>query len=201
MGDIEHTLEEEFSEDLDILSSELRQFLRSANRGQLIRSGMNVALIGRPNVGKSSLMNRLGFINNFSFNSLLKNFSILAERDIAITSNISGTTRDCLEARLHIGKQLVTVVDTAGIRTDSNDPLEIEGIRRTLRRAAEAHLVILVLDIGGINGNGNIHKEMVSLLDEFSYKSEEQLLIVCLNKSDLLDDEKKKNYLEQCKYI
>lgn len=184
LGDIEHTLEEEFKDDLNALSTELRHFLRSASRGQLIRSGMNVALIGRPNVGKSSLMNRL------------------AERDIAITSNISGTTRDCLEARLHLGKQLVTVVDTAGIRTDSNDPLEVEGIRRTLRRASEAHLIILVLDsnqMGKLKEEEKIRKEMQSLLDEFSYKPEEQILIVCLNKMDLLEEDlSRSKWLEQC---
>ena len=129
--------------------------------------------------------------------------NILAERDIAITSNISGTTRDCLEARLHLGKQLVTVIDTAGIRTDSNDPLEVEGIRRTLRRASEAHLIILVLDVyqmERLKEEKNIKKEMESLLEEFSYKPEEQFLIVCLNKTDLLkEDMDRRKWLEQCK--
>ena len=132
-----------------------------------------------------------------------KSFQFLAERDIAITSNISGTTRDCLEARLRLGKHLVTAVDTAGIRADSNDPLEVEGIRRTLRRASEAYLIILVLDssqIVELKEEKNINKEIQSLLEEFSYKPDEQLLIVCLNKADLLANDVNKRNLEQSNF-
>lgn len=165
MGDIDRNLWEEFGEEIQGVNKKLRRFLRGAKRGQLIRSGMNVALIGRPNVGKSSLMNRL------------------AERELAIVSNISGTTRDCLESRLELDGHLVNIVDTAGIRTETEttDPIEREGIRRALEKADNAHLIILVLEptaerIG--------EKEVENLLTKFNH----QKIIICVNKSDLIGE-------------
>uniref|UniRef100_A0A914HZC1 tRNA modification GTPase n=1 Tax=Globodera rostochiensis TaxID=31243 RepID=A0A914HZC1_GLORO len=179
IGDEEQSLAEEFSAEIRGIGQQLRRFLRSAKRGQLIRSGLKVALVGRPNVGKSSLMNRL------------------AERELAIVSNISGTTRDCLETRIQLNGQLVNVVDTAGIREGSEDPLEREGIRRTLQRASEADLVLLVMDSGDLFGSESDRSLVNSLLAEFAFDSASQRLIVVVNKSDLVKDRTERLHLER----
>ena len=88
---------------------------------------MPLAIIGPPNAGKSSLMNAL------------------ARRDIAITSEIAGTTRDVIEARLDLGGYPVILADTAGLR-DSGDAIEREGVRRALARAEAADLRLIILD-------------------------------------------------------
>jgi tRNA modification GTPase len=90
-------------------------------------AGLRIALIGPPNAGKSSLLNAL------------------ARRDVAIVSDIPGTTRDVIEVRLDLGGYPVVVADTAGLR-DARDVIEEEGVRRTLARARAAELVVLVLD-------------------------------------------------------
>ncbi len=92
-----------------------------------VRHGFDVVLIGPPNVGKSSLINRL------------------AGRDAAMTSAVPGTTRDVIEVRMDLEGLPVTLLDTAGLR-DTDDVLEAEGIRRARKRAAEADLRVLVLD-------------------------------------------------------
>lgn len=176
IGDLEQSLDKEFSHDIDVISNELRRLLRSANRGQLIRTGVNLALVGRPNVGKSSLMNRL------------------AERELSIVSNISGTTRDCLESRLHLNGQLINLVDTAGICIESNDQLEREGIRRTLDRATQANLILLILEPAHIQ---NRRRELDWLLAQFNFKPEVQQLIICVNKADLIPDKLKRKQLEE----
>jgi tRNA modification GTPase len=91
--------------------------------GERIRDGFTVALVGAPNSGKSSLINAL------------------AKRDVAIVSDIPGTTRDSIEVALDIGGIPFLLVDTAGLR-DSDDPVEQEGIRRTRARAETADLVL-----------------------------------------------------------
>ena len=130
------------------------------------------------------------FFKIFYFSILINfylNFShFSAERELAIVSNISGTTRDCLETRLHLDGQLVNVVDTAGIRTDTDDPLEREGIRRSLERAESANIVLLVLD--GSRMDGNEKEEVEELLARFNHRRGEQRVIVCLNKEDLVEE-------------
>ncbi|KAL3103416.1 hypothetical protein niasHS_002602 [Heterodera schachtii] len=171
IGDNGQPLAEQFSAEMLEIGEELRRFVRCARRGQLIRSGLKVALVGRPNVGKSSLMNRL------------------AERELAIVSNVSGTTRDCLEARIQLNGQLVNVVDTAGIREGTEDQLEKEGIRRTLQRASEADLVLLVIDPCQSFGDSENHQlPIASLLSEFGFDPSTQRLIVVVNKLDLVRD-------------
>lgn len=115
------------------LEDELQRMHQRAKRGTLISSGINIALVGRTNVGKSSLANRLGL---FIFYSKINESLILinlAEKDVAIVSNVPGTTRDSIQLRLQLGLTLVNVTDTAGIR-ETDDILEREGIQRSLQR-------------------------------------------------------------------
>jgi len=111
------------------LKQEITARLADGRRGEILRDGLSVALIGPPNSGKSSLMNAL------------------AGRDAAIVSAQAGTTRDVIEVHLDLGGYPVILADTAGIR-DSDDPVEAEGIRRAKARAEAADLRLLVLDAG-----------------------------------------------------
>jgi tRNA modification GTPase len=101
--------------------------LRQGERGERLREGFNVVIAGPPNVGKSTLLNAL------------------AQRDVAIVSAIPGTTRDSLEVHLELRGLPVTLIDTAGLR-DTNDPIEREGVERARRRAAEADLILWLID-------------------------------------------------------
>ena len=99
-------------------------------RGERLRDGVHIAIIGPPNAGKSSLLN------------------LLARRDAAIVSEIAGTTRDVIEVHLDLGGWPVVLADTAGLR-ESGDAIEQEGVRRARARAAAADLRVLVLDASG----------------------------------------------------
>ncbi len=100
--------------------------LKSAVRGRAVREGLQVAIIGVPNAGKSTLLNAL------------------VGRDVAITSPMAGTTRDIVEAQAVIAGLPVTFSDTAGLR-ESDDAIEAEGVRRARARAEDAHLVVHVM--------------------------------------------------------
>ena len=112
------------------LASEIRAVLIDAPRGERLREGFVVAIAGPPNVGKSTLLNRL------------------ADRDVAIVSAIPGTTRDAIEVALDLKGVPVVLVDTAGVR-ETRDPVEIEGVKRALARAASADLVLWLTEAGG----------------------------------------------------
>ncbi len=104
---------------------EIEAALADARRGERLREGFSVAITGAPNAGKSTLLN------------------VLAQRDVAIVSDIPGTTRDVLEVALDLNGVPVVLVDTAGIR-DTADPIEQEGVRRAMKRAESADLVLLL---------------------------------------------------------
>src|SRR5437016_705805 len=110
------------------LRDEISVALADGHRGERLRDGLVVAIAGPPNAGKSTLFNRL------------------ARREAAIVSPYAGTTRDVIEVHLDLDGFPVTVLDTAGIR-ESVDPVELEGVRRALDRAAEADLVLWVTDV------------------------------------------------------
>ena len=112
------------------LHDEMTVHLAQAARGEKLRSGLFFAVTGPPNVGKSSLVNRL------------------AGREAAIVSEWAGTTRDAIEVRLVLGDVPVTLVDTAGLR-ETRDPLEAEGVRRARIHAEQADLVLHVATDGG----------------------------------------------------
>ena len=114
---------------LDVTVTSMRQELAGGKAAERIRQGFEVAIVGRPNVGKSTLLNRL------------------AGRDAAITSDIAGTTRDVIEVRMDLGGLPVTVLDTAGLR-ESDDVVEGLGIALARRRADAADIRIFLVEVG-----------------------------------------------------
>jgi tRNA modification GTPase len=128
--------------EIETLCTEMKTHLDDNHRGERIRNGFNIAIIGPPNAGKSSLLNAL------------------ARRDAAIVTNIPGTTRDIVEVRLVIGGFSVTLADTAGLR-ESSDIVEQEGVRRALTHADSADLVVGVLD-----GSEGWNQEMTPVLEK-----------------------------------
>lgn len=111
-------------------AAEIERHLADGHRGEIIRDGFRVALLGAPNAGKSSLLNAL------------------ARRDAAIVSEEAGTTRDVIEVRLDLGGFPVVLSDTAGIRADAGQ-IEQEGMRRSLATAGVANLVLWLAEPGG----------------------------------------------------
>jgi tRNA modification GTPase len=115
--------------DLASVYGEMTKHLADNRRGERLREGFQIVILGAPNAGKSSLLNRL------------------ARRDAAIVSEIAGTTRDMIEVHLDLGGFPVTMVDTAGLR-ESGDVIETEGVRRATARAEDADLRLVVVDRG-----------------------------------------------------
>ncbi len=133
------------------------ELLRTADEGQILRRGIRAAIIGRPNAGKSSLLNQL------------------LGRDRAIVSPIAGTTRDTIEETANIRGLPIVFIDTAGLR-ESRDEIEIEGIRRSRESLAQAELILHVLD-----ASEPLTDADKNYLAEFSEKKR----ILVLNKTDL----------------
>ena len=117
-------------EEVSRIANEMQSHLNDGRRGEILRDGFHVAVIGPPNAGKSSLVNAL------------------AQRDVAIVSDIPGTTRDVLEVHLNLKGYPVILSDTAGLR-QAQDAIEEEGVRRAKERAKVADLRLLVLDGSG----------------------------------------------------
>jgi tRNA modification GTPase len=139
------------------VADRLRQLAGTYRSGKLLRDGLSVTLVGRPNVGKSSVFNRL------------------VEQERAIVTEIPGTTRDTLTEGVDIGGVPVFLTDTAGVRR-SDDKIESMGVERTRRSAADADLVLLIVD-----GAEEVTDEDCVLITEIA----ERPHIVAMNKSDL----------------
>lgn len=153
---IDVTTEHMKNKTIDI-KKDLELLLDNAEIGKIIKSGIDIALIGRPNVGKSSLLNAL--INE----------------DKAIVTDISGTTRDVIEAKFFLKGIEINLIDTAGIR-ETTDTVEKIGVDKSKKIINEADLIILVL-----NSNEALTKEDEQLLENIKNKKH----IIFLNKSDL----------------
>ncbi len=155
--DITFLEQDELRQALKGLESDISTLLQTAEEGRIIREGVVTAIVGRPNVGKSSLLNALLKTNR------------------AIVSPIPGTTRDVLEEAMNFNGLLLRVLDTAGIR-EAGDEVEEEGIRRTTEALELAELVIVVID----------RSQDLSEVDyEILRNSHPKKRLVILNKSDL----------------
>lgn len=155
--DIEIVWEREIKGRASKIKQELRQLMEGARYGKILREGLKTAIVGRPNVGKSSLLNAL------------------LERDRVIVTEIPGTTRDVIEEYLNIQGLPVRVMDTAGIR-ETRNMAEQEGVERSLRTMREADLILLVLD-----GSDDLHRTDMELLE----RAAPEKTILVINKTDL----------------
>jgi len=157
--DIPDTLLEQSVEEVRALRLEMAGHLDERRSGERLRDGIHIAILGAPNAGKSSLLNRL------------------AGREAAIVSSQAGTTRDVIEVHLDLGGWPVIVADTAGLR-DSECEIESEGVRRAEARAAGADLRLCVFD-------GALYPD----LDAATAEMIDDATLVVLNKRDLMTEE------------
>ncbi len=124
---LEFTTMEELSANLSLIRNKLQSLVDTFHNGKILHEGISLCLVGRPNVGKSSLMNAL------------------LDKERAIVSPIAGTTRDLVEDHMRLNGLNLKLIDTAGIRTTSEE-IEQEGIRRSTAAMQKADLILLVLD-------------------------------------------------------
>jgi tRNA modification GTPase len=172
--DLEFIAREGVSVKLDQLAQHLRDIAESASRGAALREGLRVVLVGAPNVGKSSLLNAL------------------AEQDIALVTDIAGTTRDRIVQEVLIEGVPMHIIDTAGLR-DTQDVVERLGIERTWREVEQAQAVLLLRDASGAAGADEALEQEV-LARTRSARS----VIRVMNKADLLTGEKRNTESEVC---
>ena len=155
--DIEVVTKEKIKSNLDEMQQELEKLIKESNDSKIIKNGIKTVIIGKPNVGKSSILNKL------------------LEQDKAIVTDIAGTTRDIVEGEIYLNGILLNIIDTAGIR-ETPDKVEKIGVTKSLDAMKNADLVIVVL-----NSNEKLAKEDKEILEQSANKTR----IVVLNKNDL----------------
>ena len=139
------------------LKNKISKILKESRNGRIIKNGIKTSIIGKPNVGKSSLLNAL------------------LEEDKAIVTEIAGTTRDVVEGQISINGILLNIIDTAGIR-ETEDKIEAIGVEKSIKMMNESDLVLFVL-----NNNEPITDDIKTLLNQLDGKN----YIIIINKNDL----------------
>lgn len=166
----------DYRDEINSLNEELKKLLQTADTGKLLREGVKTAIVGQPNVGKSSLLNAL------------------LEEHKAIVTDIPGTTRDVVEAYLNIEGIPFQLLDTAGIR-ETEDIVEKIGVQRSKESIEAADLVLMLID-----SSRDLDQEEIQMIKDLKYKK----VIYILNKIDLkpiITQEKLKAYIEEKDYI
>jgi tRNA modification GTPase len=166
--DIELASKKDIIESAETILKELASLLKSYDEGRFFREGLAAAIVGKPNVGKSSLLNAL------------------LQKDRAIVTDTPGTTRDTIEEYLNINGLPLRIIDTAGIR-ESHDMAEKEGVKRSIGAMEDADLVIAVID-----GSEPLKDEDIEVLGKTKGKN----TIIVINKSDLPVHDKTASQLE-----
>lgn len=155
--DIEIVTKEKIEEMSKYINKELTKLLNESENGKLIKDGINTLILGRPNVGKSSILNKL------------------IEEDKAIVTSVAGTTRDIVEGQIRVNGILLNIIDTAGVR-ETEDIVEKIGVEKSLSLINDVDLIILVF-----NNNEKLTDEDKKLIE---YTKEKKRIIV-INKIDL----------------
>ncbi len=153
---------------IDKIVNHINPMIQSFKYGNAIKNGIPVAIIGRPNAGKSSLLN------------------LLLNEDRAIVSEIAGTTRDTIEEVLNINGMSYRFIDTAGIR-ETEDEIESIGIGKAIKKIEEAHAIFYIFDSKETEIS-EVFKDLAMIVE----KNGDSKIIVLANKSDLISDEQKK---------
>ena len=165
--DIETASKEMIINYVNEVTDKVGNLLEDGEKAQIIRDGLKVAIVGKPNVGKSSLLNAL------------------LQEDKAIVTEIPGTTRDVVEGQVNLGGIPLNLFDTAGIR-ETNDVIESIGIDKSIKAIEEADLVIAVLD-----ASRGLDEEDKQILEKINDRKH----IVVYNKADLVNKEKDNIYI------
>ncbi len=160
--DLPLDLMDNISRKLDSISKELEKTLLISLKREGLIEGFKISIIGKPNVGKSSLLNSI-----LSYNR-------------AIISDVAGTTRDTIEEEIRVGTHLVKIVDTAGIRGESEDFIEKMGMQRSVKAIEESDIVLAVFDNSREFDSDD--RKILDLIDE--YKDKKKIFVI-INKIDL----------------
>ncbi|WP_346931030.1 tRNA uridine-5-carboxymethylaminomethyl(34) synthesis GTPase MnmE [Clostridium sp.] len=155
--DLEEVTAEMAIKDLEVIKKEIKEFIETAEEGKILREGLSTVIVGKPNVGKSSLLNAL------------------TKENRAIVTDIPGTTRDVIEEYINISGIPIKIIDTAGIR-ETDDVVEKIGVERSRAKINDADLIILILDSS--NDLSEEDKEIINHISKKKY-------MILLNKSDL----------------
>ena len=165
--DVEFANRDEFRKLLNELVEVLKKLIDSFSLGNVIKTGVPVAIIGEPNVGKSTLLN------------------VLLNEDRALVSDIAGTTRDTIEDEIVIGGIGFRFIDTAGIR-ETVDIIEGLGIQRTFEKADKAQIILYLVSGDQLSDNSQKIVEAKTALDKITKRFEEKSVITVINKMDTL---------------
>lgn len=155
--DIEIVTEEKIDKEIKSMKEELKNLIEKSKSSSIIKNGIQTVILGRPNVGKSSILNKL------------------LDEEKAIVTNVAGTTRDIVEGQTYIDGILIKFIDTAGIRK-TDDIVEKIGVEKSLKAVEDADLIILVL-----NNNEELTAEDLEILE----KTKDKQRIIVINKKDL----------------
>ena len=155
--DIEVITKTKIKEEITKMKKSLQELIKASENTKIIKNGLNVVILGKPNVGKSSILNKL------------------LDQDKAIVTDIAGTTRDIVEGETYLDGILINFIDTAGIR-ETTDVVEKIGVERSLNAITEADLIIVVL-----NNNEELSENDYEILKA----TENKQRIIVINKNDL----------------
>lgn len=176
---IEDGVMEEVNGKLAALENEIESHLNDGRKGERLRLGVKTVILGEPNVGKSSFLN------------------LISQKSISIVTNIEGTTRDVIESNLNISGYPIVLADTAGLRRDTTDVVEIEGITRAKNYADVSEFIILLIDslkfieFGRKSGKYDVKEYLNMYLEKLGLNKDlidNKRLLLVLNKIDLLSE-------------